>query len=854
MIGQTLGHYRIVEQIGSGGMGEVYRARDDRLARDVALKVIRPSSSNAQDRVRRFELEARAAAALNHPNIVAIYDVGVFEGNSYIVSELLEGQTLRERLSSGPLPARQAADFGLQVAQGLAAAHEKHIVHRDLKPENLYVTKDGRIKILDFGIAKLVVLDEEEGESAASMATRTKSGIVLGTVAYMSPEQLRGKTVDHRADIFSLGAIIYEMLSGRRAFPGETSVDTITAILKEEPPALADIRPDLPSALAPLVGHCLEKDPDNRFQSARDLAFALGAVSNSSTSKTIVAMRAFKSRSRRRFVLLTAIAALLAVAGLLFGLKLGEKVEAPLYRRLTFEQGTVYSARFTPDGRNVIYAACWNSQPLKLYSTLADTPLERPLDVGDGYLLGISRSNELALELHGVHGERIALVDGTLARTPLAGGAPREVLEHVRWADWGPEGQLAAVYSAGAKILLEYPLGKVLYESPGWISNLRVSPQGDRVAFLEHPAFWDDRGTVQVVDLAGHRTTLSAGWESEDGLAWNPRFDEVWFTAVERGYNRRLMAVDMKGHLRTVLSVPGGLTLHDIAPDGQVLITLDNERLVMEASAANSKETRDLSWYDWTLPKGISPDGQWVLFEESSEPAGSNYAVGIRKLDGSPPVRLGDGSSGGLSPDGKWALSIFTGTPEHVTLLPIGPGQPKNVPLQGLENVQNGSAHFFPDGKRIVVIANEPGHAPRTYEQDLDGGKPRPITPEGMLAKLVSPDGKYVAGIGSDKNLTVFPLDGGAPHTVPGLQTGYTLIQWTQDSKGLYAYPAGELPENIYKVDIASGRREFVRAITPSEHAGVVSVAPIVLSPDASQAVYSYYQRLSVLYNISGLK
>ncbi len=686
------------------------------------------------------------------------------------------------------------------------------------------------------------------------MATQTKSGIVLGTVAYMSPEQLRGKAVDHRTDIFSLGAILYEMLSGHRAFPGETSVDTITAILKEEPPSLTDLRPELPSALEPLIAHCLEKDPNNRFQSARDLAFALGAVASSSTSKTVVAMRAIKSRSRKRIVLLTAVAGVLAVAGLLFGFKLGEKTETLVYRRLTFERGTVYSARFTSDGRNVIYGACWNSQPLRLYTTVADAPLEQALDVSDGQLLAISRSNELALELHGIHGERVAVVDGTLARTPLAGGAPREVLEHVRWADWGPNGDLAAVYSAGTRILLEYPLGKRLYESSGWISNIRVSPEGDKVAFMEHPAFWDDRGTVEVVDLAGRKTTLSSGWESEDGLAWNPRGNEVWFTAIEKGYNRRLMAVDMGGHLRTVLSVPGGLTLHDISADGNVLVTLDNERVAMEASIAGGKDTRDLSWYDWTLAKDISRDGQSVLFEESSEPAGQNYVVGIRKFDGSPPVRLGEGSTGGLSPDGKWALSIFTGEPEHVTLLPIGPGQPRDIPLHGLENIQNGSAHFFPDGKRILLSANQRGHRARTYMQDLDGGKATPITPEGMLAKFVSPDGRYAAGVGADKSLMVFPLDGSAPQQLPGLQAGYSLIQWSQDSKGLYVYEAGELPAKIYKVDLTSGRRELIRAIVPSEHAGVVSVGPIVINTDASRVVYSYYQRLSVLYNIAGLK
>jgi serine/threonine protein kinase/Tol biopolymer transport system component len=856
MTGQTLGHYRVFEEIGSGGMGEVYRASDDRLGRDVALKVLKSSLAHDQDRLRRFELEARAAAALNHPNIVAIYDIGMHEGAPYIVSELLQGQTLRKRLLEGPLALRQVADYGIQIAQGLTAAHEKRIVHRDLKPENLFLTKDGRIKILDFGIAKLTLPEQNQEQSddrvVANMTTQTKAGSVLGTVAYMSPEQLRAKTVDHRSDIFSLGAILYEMLTGKRAFSGETNVDTMTAVLKDEPAEMALVRQSIPPAFEQIVRHCLEKEADNRFQSARDLAFALSTVSDVSTSKQVAALREGKSRWRR-WLPWVAATLLLGALGVLLG-RLIPTVPSPVYRRLTFERGTIYSARFSADGRNIVYSAAWNGGALHLYSSPSDAPQEHGLEVNDAQLLAVSRTDEMALALHGKHGAHLEFVNGTLARAPLAGGAPREILEDVRWADWSPKGELAVVDHAKGRSRLEFPIGNVIYESGGWISHIRFSPQGDRIAFLDHPALWDDRGSVCVVDLAGHRKTLASGWESEDGLAWNPRGDEVWFTAVEGGYNRALMAASLSGRLRKVLSVPGGLTLQDISADGRVMLTLENERLAMEAAVEGRKGAQDLSWYDWTVPRDISTDGQWVLFEESSEPIGPRYAVALRKLDGSPPVRLGEGSAGGLSPDGKWALSVFIGTPEKVTLLPTGAGQPRDILLPSLEHVQNGPAHFSPDGKQIIVNGNEPGHAVRAYAQDLSGGNPRAITPEGVVGSLVSPNGLYVAGLGAATSLAVYPINGGKERVIPGLETGFTLAQWSADSSALYVYRTGELPTQIYRVDIATGKRQLVREIMPASPTGVVSISPIVMSPDASRFVYGYYQTLSVLYVVSGLK
>jgi len=274
--GVRLGPYEIVAAIGAGGMGEVYRARDTRLGRDVAIKVLPSEFAADPDRLRRFEQEARAASALNHPNIVVVHDVGSHEGTPYLVEELLEGESLRERLRGGALPARKALELAGQVASGLAAAHERGIVHRDLKPENLFVTKDGHVKILDFGVAKLQPAPRERtGEAAATVVDTTQPGEVIGTVAYMSPEQVRGQPVDHRSDLFSLGVVLYEMVTGRRAFARDTAADTMSAILKEEPADPSSPAGSVPPALSRAIAHCLEKRPEERFQSARDLAFDL---------------------------------------------------------------------------------------------------------------------------------------------------------------------------------------------------------------------------------------------------------------------------------------------------------------------------------------------------------------------------------------------------------------------------------------------------------------------------------------------------------------------------------------------------------------------------------------------------
>ncbi|HZQ95529.1 MAG TPA: protein kinase [Candidatus Sulfotelmatobacter sp.] len=849
MTGQLVGHYRVLEKIGAGGMGEVFRARDERLGRDVALKLIRPASSGNPDHLRRFEQEARAAAALNHPNILAIYDVG-FEGAApYIVSELLEGKTLRERINEGAIPLRQASAYSLQVAHALVAAHERHIVHRDLKPENLFITHDDRIKVLDFGVAKLQAAVEENC-AIESMTTVTKHGAVIGTVAYMSPEQLRAKAVDHRSDIFSFGAILYEMVTGRRAFRGETEVDTITAVLREEPPAANLEDAAIPAAFQDIIRHCLEKEPGNRFQSAKDLTFALQTLSGSSPLKPISSA----SRTRKTSVVPWLLVAMMAIAVVVVAAAalLYRAAPAPVYSRLTFEDGTVYAARFAPDGQSIIYAASWNDRPVRLFSTVGNSLLSQPLALNDANLLGISRANELALVLHGIHNGQMETMNGMLARAPVAGGSPREVLANVRWADWDPSGKLAVVHDVDGHSRIEYPIGKVLYESPGWISHIRFSPQGDTIAFMDHPALWDTRGVVSMVDTTGHVRSLTREWDCESGLAWRPDGKEVWFSAIDKGYNLNLMAVNRSGRLRTVLDLPVAINLEDIAPDGRVLFSLNTKRLDMAYAALDRDQDIDLSYHDANSVRAISSDGQFVVFEDSSEAAGPGYEVFMRKVDGSLPVRLGDGSAGGISPDGKWVLSISTSKSLQVTLLPIGPGQARTLNITGMQHVHNGFARFLPDGRRFAVNGDDAGHATRCYLVDVATANAKPISPEGITCGVFSPDGRAMTGSGED-GTSIYSLDGGGTRPMPRLSADFTPVEWSSDGSALYGYHFGEFPSKVYKAEIATGKETLVKELKPGVPAGVVLVAPIIASSDGKRFAYSYNQTLSVLYVVSGL-
>jgi Tol biopolymer transport system component len=854
--GARLGPYEILAPLGAGGMGEVYRARDERLKRDVAIKVLPASFSTDADRLRRFEQEAQAAGVLNHPNVTAVYDIGTHEGALYVVTELLEGGTLRSRLASGPLSTRRAIEYAVQIAHGLAAAHEKGIVHRDLKPENLFVTKDGRLKILDFGLAKLTH-PEKPGVPLTEIPTQsagTEPGIVLGTVGYMSPEQVRGRPADVRSDIFAFGAILYEMLSGRRAFQGDTSADTMTAILTKDPPDLAQANREIPPELDRIVRHCLEKNAPERFQSAQDIAFDLEALSGISGAGAVAAVPAPVARRARLLPILVSAAVVLgAVVGLLAGKRVWDR-PPPSFHQLTFRRGQVDSARFAPDGRTILYSASWEGKPVEVFTSQVETPESRRFGLLGATLLAVSRSGELAVSL----GSRVAsaaIHTGMLARMSIAGGAaPREVLEGVQWADWAPDGEsLAIVRDVGPVNRLEYPIGTLLYQTTGWISHPRVSPRGDRIAFLDHPVKNDDGGMVAVVDRKGNRETLSKVFAGLQGLAWSPSGNEVWFTGAVFGI-RNLYSVTPSGRERVRARLAGTLTLHDIARDGRILLGRETWRVGAFGVFSGEEKERDLSWLDWSLARDLSLDGKTFLFGEEGEGGGAGYSAYLRQTDGSPPVRLGEGAPESLSPDRKWALTIVHPLSDtQLVAYPTGAGELKRFSRDGLELK---IADWSPDGKRIVFSASEPGRGVRIYMRDFFEGKPRPVTPEGyqMFRHGVSPDGRSVIATGPDQRVYLYPLGGGEPTLLPGSIPGDIPDRWTTDGHAVYVHRRDQMPAKVFLLDVTTGRKELWKELIPADAAGVTQISIVLPTADRRSCVYSYLRQLSDLYVVEGLR
>jgi len=510
--GSRLGVYEIVAPLGAGGMGEVYRARDTRLSREVAIKVLPSEVASDSDRRLRFEQEARSASALNHPNILTIYDVGSADGTVYIAMELVEGKTLRELVASGePVPMKRLLDVATQTADGLAKAHGAGIVHRDLKPENLMVSKDGFVKILDFGLAKLIEpVAQDASVLPTAVAAPTTPGTVMGTAGYMSPEQASGQAVDYRSDQFTLGAILYEMATGKRAFARKTGAETLVAIIREEPEPIAQLAPKSPAPVRWIVERLLAKDPEERYASTKDLARDLRSVRDHLSETTTSASGALEAaepvRSKRRAWLVPAILALVAgaAAGLLLRPRLFPTAPRPVdFQRLTYQRGRVFSARFAPDGQTIVYSAAWDGGPLQVYSTRSDSSESRSLGLTGAAVLSISSTGELAVQLnnHYVLGYETT---GTLARVPLAGGAPREILEDVQDADWTPDGkQLAVCRLAGNRGRLEFPIGKPIVESAGWLSSARFSPDGRLIAFIDHPQFGNNDGYIKIAAVDG---------------------------------------------------------------------------------------------------------------------------------------------------------------------------------------------------------------------------------------------------------------------------------------------------------------------------------------------------------------
>jgi eukaryotic-like serine/threonine-protein kinase len=861
--GTRLGQYEIVDRLGAGGMGEVYRARDTRLGREVALKALPGDFSNDPQRLSRFEAEARAASALNHPNIVTIHEIGREAETPFIVMELVDGRTLRDILYSGPLPLRRAVALSAQLADALARAHEAAIVHRDLKPENVMITRDGLSKILDFGLAKIEQRDGNDGADRRdqTVTEETREGAVVGTAGYMSPEQASGQPVDFRSDQFAFGCLLYELLTGKRAFHGPTRAETLAAIIRDEPEPISAIAPRVPMALRWIVDRCLAKLPEERYASTRDLARDLQGVrdhfSQIEGEASPLAL-GLAARGRRRFWMSAGVAlavAALVVSAYLFGSAVRDS-GLPSFRRLTFRDGTIWSARLASDGQTIVYGAAWNGTPIQIYSTRPEIPESVPLPLPPANVLAVSPAGEMAISLD-ARPLGPFLTVGTLARSTLAGGGTREVLEAVQAADWAADGaSLAVLRTVAGRSRIEFPMGKTLVEVPsGYLSHPRVSPRGDLVAYLEHPIRGDDGGIVCVADREGGRRVLSTGWITVRGLAWSPDGQEVWFTAAASGSSRALHAVNLAGRRRLILRAPGALTLQDISREGRVLLARESSREGIVGRPPGVAEERDLSWHDWSRPVDMSADGTAVLFDETGEGGGSAYAVYLRTTDGAPAVRLGDGHALALSPDGKWALSTPHRTPAELVLLPTGAGEPRRVPTGYFANILR--AAWSPAGDSLILAANEPGRGARLYIQSLDGQKLRAFTPEGTnVAWAMTPDGTRVAAADADRRVMLYEVAAGVEAApIPGTELGDVPIRFSSDGRYLYVLVRGDdARAEVQRVDIASGARDLYKEISPSDPIGVYGVPRVFLSADGQSYVYSFVRMLDELFLVDGLR
>jgi eukaryotic-like serine/threonine-protein kinase len=742
--------------------------------------------------------------------------------------------------------------LAVQLAYGLAAAHEKGIVHRDLKPENLFIIRSGRLKILDFGLAKLQRPHESDTVDGAT-AAHTSVGQVLGTAGYMSPEQIKGQVADHRSDIFSFGCILFEMLTGVRAFKRDTSAETMTAILNEDPPDFASgTAAPVSPAIERIARHCMEKQPGQRFQSAQDIAFDLETVTSTSSTAASSASAAGR-KSRLRPIAIGVLVVLALAAGLAAWLRPTTVAAHPKLHRITFRRGTIWNARFTPDG-SLIYGATWDGRPIEVYAAQSGSTEARPLGMPVTDILAVSSSGELAVST-GRHAAEGFESVGMLARSPQGGGAPRDIVDGAEYADWSPDGQnLAVVRRVGGKERLEYPLGKVLYETAGWASHPRISPDGKQVAFIDHTFARDDAGHVAIVDQAGNKKTLTTDFVSAQGLAWWPDGKEIWFTGTTSGSSRELHAVTVDGKERLVYLGTGTLTLQDIYKDGRVLFARDDMRAGMIGLAPGESKERDLSWHDWTIPRDISDDGKLVSFDETGEAGGETGVIYVRGTDGSPAVRLGDGRAPTLSPDGKWVLALTRISSHGILELPTGAGESRNISSGDILAHQ---IYFFPDVKHILLLGNVAGgHGLRLWVSDVDGTKARPISPEGVLLRYrscISPDGKQVAARDPEGGISIYPVSGGDPTRVPNIQPREDPVHWTADGKGLLV-GTSEIPTNVFEIDLATGQRKPFKSFTLADPTGLFDLAPPSFSADLKNYVYSYNRITSDLYIVDGLK
>jgi serine/threonine protein kinase/Tol biopolymer transport system component len=852
--GQSLLHYRLIEKIGEGGMGVVWKALDTNLDREVAIKILPEALSADAERMARFEREAKLLGSLNHPNIATVYGLHEAEGIRFIAMEFVPGEDLSQRLTKGGLPLDEAKEIAGQIASALEAAHERGVIHRDLKPANVRISDDGMVKVLDFGLAKTFGGDPQASYdpdlSPTVTSDRTRDGVILGTAAYMSPEQARGRAVDRRCDVWAFGCMLYECLTCAKAFPGETITDTLAAILKSEPDWTA-LPTGTPASLRRLLRRCLAKDPRQRLSSLGDARLEIEDAEEDAVAHAV-------SSRWSPWLVLPVVAALLIVALAIFfaGRDPRTPEQTISYRKLTHQRGMVRSARISPDGQTLIYSAGWEGKPLQQYMQRLDSSgaLPVPLEPGHARLLSISSRGELAILLPLQPGLTLlpSFRSGTLARIPLTGGTPRAVSENVRSADWAPSGEdFALVRGLETGRLLEYPAGNVLYRNAGEIACVRVSPSGELIALFDLPFANNNRGAVAVVSSEGKYEALTPELENLTGLAWSPDGSEIWFSGAD-DTGPALFAVDLSGRLRVIRRSASHIMLFDIARDGRVLLGHYLFQLGTVALAPGEELERELSYTDASFVTDISADGEYILFERQDQ---MRYDIWLRRTDGSPPTRLGSGSSFSLSPDGNWVLAGEFSRSAPLTMLPTGAGSPRV--LQSAAGAL--WADWSPDGKSVLWVAADAEGTTMLYIQDIDSTESRLVSTEGIQAYIdrpfyVSPDGSWIAALDRSDMVRLFPLDGGEPREVPGVLPGDEPAGWSLDGGALFVSQTTSLPAQLFRLDLENGERSLLHEVMPADPSGVAGVLTLISTPDGEMYAYSYVRYLGSLYLVTGLE
>ncbi|HTO87722.1 MAG TPA: serine/threonine-protein kinase, partial [Thermoanaerobaculia bacterium] len=692
-VGSRLGPYEILSRLGSGGMGEVWKARDTRLGREVAIKILPEDLASDGGRLKRFEREARAVSALSHPNIVTVYEIERLGSTPVIVMELVVGETLRDLLEDGALAIRKILQIAPQIADGLARAHSAGIVHRDLKPENVMVTKDGLVKILDFGLAKLAHPEQDSGRAPvrSTISAATTPGIAMGTVSYMSPEQALGHAVDYRSDQFSFGSVLYELAAGRQAFHRGSVPQTLTAIIEEEPEAIGTLAPRTPPPLRWIIERCLAKEPKGRYASTEDLAGDLAKLRDRVSELSSSAGVAIEEPTRRpRWRLVGALAALLAVVGASYWT--GRRVQLasasnPRFRQLTFRGAGIGTARFAPDGQTIVFSTQTEGKPPELLAMRLDGPEARPLGLPSAQILSISSAGQMALLLAPPHnlGPRaghmvfeqvvvrdMAALGGMLATAPVGGGAPREILDDVLFADWDSDGkELAVVHRAGNRNLVEFPIGTPVFdEEQATLNCVRVARRNGELAFKD----WDDL----FLKPQGRTATAILRHDGAIEIAWSARTNEIWYTVGPGGIDpgeTEIRAISPNGRKRLVATLPGDYILYDIADDGRVLLGRLAESSEVLGTFPREPRERDLSYFDQSGVAGLSADGETLLLGEGFTARGQSY---IRQANGSAPKSLNQDCDA-LSSDGKLLLCNAVSSSPIIDRFYIGPTGPGPV-------------------------------------------------------------------------------------------------------------------------------------------------------------------------------